>query len=164
MIEHVNIPEERLLKLKRVRNVESTLKEFLDVKITIGDDILIEGNSLQVLRAKEIIKAYGRGFTFNQSLDLLDDEYYLDVMNISDFIGKSKDRQVVMKGRLIGADGVTKKMIEKDCEVKLSIYGKTICIIGKPKNIKFARIAIEMILSGSKHNSVYRFLQENRVV
>ena len=164
MIEHVNISEERLSKLKRVRNWETQLKDFLDVDVRIEDEIMIEGDPLQVIRAKEILKAFGRGFTFNQSLDLLDETHYLNVMDIGNIVGKSKDRVTVMKGRVIGTAGLTKKMIEKTTGVKVAVHGKTVSIIGTSENIKIVRTAIEMILSGSKHNTVYRFLQERRVV
>ena len=164
MIEHVNISEERLSKLKRIRNWATQLKDFLGVDVRIEDEVMIEGDPLQVIRAKEIIKAFGRGFTFNQSLDLLDETHYLNVMEISNIVGKSSNRVTVMKGRLIGKAGETKKMIEKTTGAKVAVHGKTVSIIGTSENIKVARAAIEIILSGSKHNSVYRFLQDHRVV
>lgn len=164
MIEHVAIPEERLRVLGRVRGLKERLKDFLNVDVDISEDVTIDGDSLQVIRAKEIIKAFGRGFNFEDCLTLLDDEFFLEVMNIKEFSGKSNKRQAVLKGRLIGKGGVTKKMIEKSIDVKMAIYGKTVSIIGRPKSIKLAVDAVEMILFGNKHNSVYRFLQEKRVV
>jgi len=164
MIEHVSIPEERITLLKRVKGCEEKLKEFLDIEVHVGEDVIISGEALQVIRGEEIIKAFGRGFDFEDSLDLLDEEYLLEVINVSEFTGKSKNRQVTLRGRVIGEGGRTKKTIEKYADVKIAIYGKTVSVIGKPQNIKTARDAIEMILSGSKHNSVYRFLQENKVI
>lgn len=164
MIGHVNIPEERIGKLRTVKNCKEQLKDFLDVDITIEYPVLVEGSPLQVLRAKEIIKAFGRGFSFEDSLDLLDEDYLLDVMEVKEFTGKSTHRQVTMKGRVIGMGGLTKKTIEKNSGAKLVVYGKTVSLIGKHENIKVARTAIEMILSGSKHNSVYRFLDEHKVL
>ncbi len=164
MIDHSSIPEERKILLKKIRGWKEKLKEFFDVDIELGDDITISGDAIQVIRTKEILKAFGRGFEFDDSLDLLDEEYFLEVINVNEFAGKSKTRQIELNGRVIGEEGRTKKLIEKNADVKIAIYGKTVSIIGKPQNIKIARNAIEMILSGSKHNSVYRFLQENRVV
>lgn len=164
MLEHIAIPEERIDLLKKTKGWKDQLKDFLDVEVEIDEDITINGETLQVMRAKEIIRAFGRGFSFNDSLDLLDEEYFLEVINIGEFTGKSKNRQITLRGRVIGEEGRTKKMIESYADVKVSIHGKTVSIIGKTQNIKIARNAIEMILSGNKHNSVYRFLQENRVV
>ncbi len=164
MIEHISIPEERIRLLKKTKGWQEDLKNFLDVDTAIEEDVIISGEALQVIRAKEIMKAFGRGFSFKDSLDLLDEEYYLEVTSLGEFIGKSKNRQVTLKGRIIGEEGRTKKTIEKYANVKIAIYGKTVSVIGKSQNIKIARDAIEMILSGSKHNIVYRFLQENKVV
>ncbi len=164
MIDHIFITEERIKLLKKLKGWKEELKEFLDIDVDIREDVTISGDTLQVIRGKEIMMAFARGFDFKDSLDLLDEEYFLEVLNVSEFTGKSKNRQTVLRGRLIGKEGMTKKMIEKYADVKVAIYGKTASIIGKPQNIRIARNAIEMILSGSKHNSVYRFLQENKVV
>lgn len=164
MIEHVAIPEDRIRVLKKTRGWKEDLKHFLDLDADINEDVMLNGEALQLIRGKEIIKAFGRGYNFKDSLYLLDEEYFLDIINISEFAGKSGKRQMELKGRVIGEEGTTKKMIEKYADVKIAIYGKTVSIIGKPENIRIAKNAIEMILSGSKHNTVYRFLQENKVV
>jgi len=164
MIEHVSIPQDRMELLRKLKGWKGKLKEFLDIDAGVGEDVTISGEALQVIRGKEIVKAFGRGFDFEDSLDLLDEEYLLEVINVSEFAGKSKNRQVTLRGRVIGEGGKTKKTIEKYADVKIAVYGKTVSVIGKPQNIKIARDAVEMILSGSKHNSVYRFLQENKVV
>ncbi len=163
--DRVSISEERLELLKRTRNWKEDLKDLLDVETDLDEDeIIITGDPMQILKAKEIIKAFGRGFNFKDTLYLLDEEYFLEIVNAGEFTGKSRKRQVELRGRVIGEDGTTKRMIEKYAEVKIAIHGKTVSIIGKPNNIRIAKNAVEMILSGSKHNSAYRFLQENRVV
>lgn len=163
MIEHISIPEERTKLLGTVKGWKEKLKEFLGIDIDIGKDITISGEAIQVVSGREIIRAFGRGFGFDDCLNLLDEEYFLEILDIGEF-GKSKTRQAELKGRVIGEGGVTKKAIEKYADVKVAVYGKTVSMIGKPRNIRVARNAVEMILFGSKHNSVYRFLQENRVV
>ena len=165
MIEHIAIPEERIKILRNDRKLENELKKLLNIKLKIDDDISIEGeDSIQLLRTKEVIKAFGRGFDTDSSLNLLDEDYFLETIEVKAFAGKSRDRQITLKGRVIGKDGKTKKMIEKYAEVEISIYGKTISIIGKWDNIRIAREAIEMLLSGCKHNTVYRFLKEQKVI
>lgn len=164
MIEYVTIPEERIKILKKNTDWENEIKRFLDIDIKVDDVIVLEGDVLPVLRAKEIFKAFGRGFKFSDCLDLLDEDYVLDVLNITEFVGKSKERQTTIKGRVIGSEGRMKKMIEKAADVKIVVYGKTVSIIGKPENVKIAEEAIKMLLSGSKHNKVYRFLNEHKVI
>ena len=46
--------------------------------------------------------------------------------------------------------------------VKISVYGKTVSLIGYPEQIKVAREAIEMLIKGTPHNTVYAFLERKR--
>jgi hypothetical protein len=98
------------------------------------------------------------GFDFDTAMNLLDEEYILDIIEMKNFSGKSRNRMIELKGRVIGTKGRSKKMIEDATETKISIYGKTICIIGRWDRIVHARKSIEMLLNGSLHNTVYRFL------
>lgn len=160
MIEYVAITEERMKILKKDEKWEEQLKELSDAKIELNDDVFIESEDpFQVLRVKEVIKAFGRGFDFETALNLLDEEYFLDIIEVKEFSGKSRKRQIVLKGRVIGREGKMKKMIEKYCDVKIAIYGKTISILGRWNNLSKARRAIEMILNGAMHTTVYRFLE-----
>jgi len=163
MIEIVTIPEERIRILRR-EEIEYKLKKFVDVKIKIRDDVEIEcDDPIRLLRVKEVIKAFGRGFDFETSLNLLDEDYFLDILDVKPFTGKSKNRQIVLKGRVIGSKGKTKNIIEKYSDAKIVIYGKSVSIVGKAKSVRLAREAIEMLLNGADHSSVYRFLEKERV-
>jgi ribosomal RNA assembly protein len=165
MIENVAIPEERIELLRKDKELMEKLRKFVDVKVKIDDCVVIESDDpLCLLRVKEVIKAFGRGFDVDTSLNLLDEDYFLDVLDIKEFTGKSRNRQTVLKGRVIGSKGKTKNIIEKHTEVKIVIYGKTVSIVGKAKNVCVAREAIEMLLNGANHNTVYRFLESQRAV
>ncbi len=164
MIEHIVLPEERMRRLRADDRWRVELDKFVDVNVKLYDDVVIEGEDVfQVIRVEELFKAFGRGFAFSDCLNLLDEDYMMSVMEIKEF-SKSKNRETILKGRVIGEKGTTKKQIEKSANVRVAIYGKTISIIGKPANIKVAEEAIAMILFGGKHNKVYRFLQERKVV
>jgi len=164
MIEFISIPEERADILKTNAKFVRKLEELANVKITFveGTDIQIESDdSIQMMHAKDVIKAFGRGFEFENALCLLDDEYGLCVIDVKEFSGRSTDRLNELKGRIIGREGKTKNIIEKATETKLSIYGKTISIMGKWSSVQFAKDAICLLLEGRRHGTVYRFLEEN---
>jgi len=164
MIEFVAIPRERIRILKNDRKAVEKLENLSESKIKLNDEVLIECDDvLKTLRIKEVIKAFGRGFDFEDALNLLDEDYYLETIDIKEFSGKSRRRMITLRGRIIGKEGKTKKLIEKYADVKISIYGKTIGIIGKWNAIMVAKKAIEMILLGSLHSAVYRFLEKNRM-
>lgn len=163
MIDFVAIPKERMKILRNEAKAVEKLEKLSDSKIELNEEVSIEcKDSLKRLRVKEVVKAFGRGFDLEAALNLLDEEYSLQLIEVKDFAGKSRNRMTVLKGRVIGTGGKTKKMIENFAEVKISIYGKTIGIIGKWDRVMTAKKAIEMILSGSLHSTVYRFLEKQR--
>ena len=47
-------------------------------------------------------------------------------------------------------------------ETYVSIYGHTVALIGQHLNVQIARTAVEMILNGAEHKSVYSFLEKRR--
>lgn len=161
MIDFVRIPEERMKFLKREKKFKEQLEKLTESKIELNEEVSIDcEDTIKLWKIKQVIQAFGRGFDFDTAMNLLDDEYYLEPIEIKDYTGKSRNRQMVLKGRVIGTEGKTKNLIEKYTETKIAIYEKTICIIGKWNDVMLAKKAVEMLLNGSLHNTVYRFLEE----
>jgi len=67
-----------------------------------------------------------------------------------------------VKGRLIGEKGKTRKMIEELTEAYISVFGHTVAIIGEHLQLEFAKKAVLMLIKGSQHSSVYKFLGRKR--
>jgi ribosomal RNA assembly protein len=67
-----------------------------------------------------------------------------------------------LKGRVIGAKGKARKAIEELTQTNISVYGKTIAIIGEIQNVGTARRAIESLLMGSMHATVFKWLEKQR--
>lgn len=163
MIDFVKIPEERTKLLKKEKKFLEDLQKFTDSKIKINDEVQIEvEDPLKLLRIKEVIKAFGRGFLPKDAMDLLDENYYLLTIDVKSYAGKSRERLRTLKGRVIGTSGKTKRVIESLTNTKLAIYGKTISIIGLWENVEKARKAIEMLLEGKMHSTVYKFLEKSK--
>ena len=163
MIDYISIPEERKKLLKADPRMLKKFEEYSGVKLELNETIEIDSEDpLKILTAKEVLKAFGRGFDMDDAFLLLDEQYLLEIIEIQDFAGKSKNRLQDLKGRVIGSKGRSKDLIEKYAEVKLSIYGKTISIIGKWDRVMISKKAVEMLLNGRLHGSVYRFLEEHR--
>jgi len=163
MIDFVAIPEERMKILEKDKSWETKLKKFLEVDVVLNEDVKIEAEDpIQALRAKEIFKAFGRGFDFESSLGLVDEEYGLEIIELKNYAGKSKDRQMELKGRIIGTKGKMKGDIEKITNCKICVFGKTASIIGRWEDLRIAKRAIEMLLEGAMHTTVYKFLVKRR--
>jgi ribosomal RNA assembly protein len=164
MKEAVVLTEERAKMLRNKKEWIEKIEKLSNCKISLEDqEVTIEGNDpITVLRVKEVFRALNRGFDLNAALYLLDESYFLDIIDIKDY-GRSRERQIQLKGRVIGKEGSIKKMIEEKTGTKICVHGKTISIIGKWENLQVARKAIEMLLEGKMHSSVQRFLERSFV-
>ena len=63
---------------------------------------------------------------------------------------------------LIGKDGKSRKLLEQLTNCDICVYGKTVGIIGSVERDLIARRAVEMILNGSMHATVYKFLETEK--
>lgn len=158
-IEVVKIPKKKVgvLDSARIKDIEAKL----DVKLSVDNEgnVTIEGESLNLLNAKNIIKAIARGFSPETAELLLKEDYILDVIDVTDFTGKSKDAQTRLKGRVIGRQGQARARIEKVTNTSICIYGKTVSILGPGNSVYSARRAVIMLLEGSTHAKVSRYLE-----
>jgi len=159
MQQAIRIPKARV---KVLREVIDEIESKLSVKIEIRpDEILVGGESLDVWIALKIIKAIGRGFDPSVALKLLKEDYDLVVIDIMRF-ANTKNALIRLRGRVIGEKGRAKKYIEQLTDCHIQVYGKTVSIIGPLDKLDLARQAVEMLLNGAKHSTVYRFLEREK--
>ncbi|MCJ7478616.1 MAG: KH domain-containing protein [Candidatus Nanohaloarchaeota archaeon QJJ-7] len=160
---HLRIPEERVSVL--IGEDGQTLEEVQDLTGTDIDlddgKVEIEGEPLEEIRAFNIVKAIGRGFSPDRALRLLEDNTDLCVIDMSDFAptDNAKER---LKGRVIGRDGETRAKIENDTDTEIAVYGKTVSILGNVQNVQIARESIRMLLDGRSHSTAYQYIEKNR--
>ncbi|MFP3177367.1 MAG: KH domain-containing protein [Thermocladium sp.] len=123
-----------------------------------------EGATLDdVISSKRIIEAINAGFPIEDALVLDDKDYLMEEINITDYVNKDKPGRVArLKGLIIGENGKAKRNIEELTETKINIKGSSIYIIGRFENAEAARNAIDMLLAGRQHSTVYRWLQKWR--
>ena len=117
---------------------------------------------LGVWNANHIVKAVARGFNPEVAMKLIHDDIYLEIMKLPLYIGKSKKALARYKGRIIGKNGKTRELITELADVDMAVYGKTVSLIGEMDNVLIAKEAVEMILNGSRHKSVYAFLENKK--
>ncbi|HWQ62837.1 MAG TPA: KH domain-containing protein [Methanospirillum sp.] len=125
--------------------------------------VSIEGEEADgFLRAVEVVKAIARGFSPERAFRLFEDEdLYLELMELSD-IADTPTKLERIRGRIIGRDGKSRSQIEDLTNTEISVYGKTVAIIGMIERVKVAREAIEMLINGVSHESVYAFLDRKK--
>ena len=162
----LKIPEERVAVLigtngSTKKEIESATKSSLN--ITKEGDVTITGeDGLDLYTTKEIVKAIARGFNPKIALQLLKTDYALELVDMKDISGKSKNTLQRLKGRVIGKGGKSREEIERLTECNISVYGKTVGIIGEAGQVAIARQAIAMLLQGSMHKTVFQFLEKKK--
>ena len=162
----LKIPRERVAVLigkdGEVKNtIETETKTSLKVDSKEGDIFVSGEDALGLYSAREVIIAIGRGFNPEIAMLLLKQDYVFEVINLIEYT-RSKDAMLRLKGRVIGKEGKSRRLIEEHTEAHVSVYGKTICIIGMPENAYAAKHAVEALLEGSPHSSVYKWLEKRR--
>ncbi len=163
--EYVKIPEARIsIVIGKGGEVKKSLEKKLNCKIEINNegDVIIKGSDgLSLLKAKQIIMAIARGFSPKRAMKLLDENITLEIINLQDILGKNKNSIVRQKGRIIGTQGKVREQIERMTNTMISVYGKTVAIIGPSNNVRIAKEAITMLAEGTKHNTVFSFIKKN---
>jgi ribosomal RNA assembly protein len=168
----VQIPKDRLGALigpdgQVKANIENKLNVELIIDSETGDVTITLNSDAQdpslLFRAKEVVTAIGRGFSPDRSFRLIrDEDAVLEVIDIREIFGRSLSELQRVRGRIIGQEGKTRRMIEELTEADVSVQGHTVSIIADFDQIDVAKEAIQMIFQGSQHSKVYRFLQRKR--
>ena len=167
----IRIPSDRVGALvgkdgssKKMIEERTGIKLQIDKEGEVVYDDNAEGvEPIMALQIMDIIKAVGRGFNPDKAMKLLDDDdMYFESIDIKDVIGDRQNQVVRARGRLIGKDGKTRKLIEDLADVYMSVYGNTVSLIGNSISLPIAKNAIEMLLHGSEHSTVYHYLESQR--
>ena len=163
----LKIPGERVAVLigkqgEVKKGLEGDTNTKIDVDSNEGDVFISGKDALGLYTAREVIRAIGRGFNPEIARLLLKQDYIFEYMSLEDYVGKSKNILLRLKGRVIGKEGKSRRLIEELSEAFISVYGKTICIIGLPESASIAKKAVEALLRGNTHANVYKWLERKR--
>jgi ribosomal RNA assembly protein len=163
----LRIPNDRIAVLiGKSGNIKSKIEELCHVSLDINGEtgevfITSNGNveDIEPFKAMEIVIAIGRGFSPDNALNLLKGENALHVIDLREFAGKSNANIERIKGRIIGEGGKARKNMENLTGTYISVYGKTVSIIGDTSKLRLVVDAISSISNGSIHGSVYNKLE-----
>ena len=165
----VRIPVERL---GAVIGKEGATKRFLEgemgVRLSVDSkEGIVTVRSDSVLRtdpfsATRVIEAIGRGFSPQRARRLLEEGTALEVIDLRNYAGRSVNALERIRGRVIGEKGKSRRVIEELTGCHLSVYGRTVAIIGEAGEVQLASEAVKSLATGSQHKTVYNTLQKAR--
>ncbi|MFW6117448.1 MAG: KH domain-containing protein [Thermoproteota archaeon] len=149
------------------KNIEEDLSVNLAIQsdtggvtIRLADDC---PDPSSLFRAKEVVTAIGRGFPPETAFRLIrDPKTILKIIDLREIFGKSESDIRRIKGRIIGRGGKTRRLIEELTKTDVSIYGHTVGLIGDMEQMQAAKGAVQMLIEGSQHRTVYRYLHKKR--
>ena len=168
----IRIPKDRIGALigpegKTKKYIEEKLSVELQIEsdaggVTITLSEKAEDPSL-LFKAKDVVTAIGRGFSPEHAFRLIrNEDLMLDIIDLRAIFGRSESDIRRVKGRIIGMEGKTRKIIEELTDTNICVYGHTVSIIGGIEQVQAAREAIQMLINGSPHNIVYKVLHRKR--
>ena len=112
--ETIKIPIERIpiligSKGNTRKEIEKNAKVKLDIdsKTGIVNIVVTQGDAVKLEQALSIVQAIARGFNPEKALLLANDEYYFEIINLKDLVGKSEKAREAIKARVIGKKGKT---------------------------------------------------------
>jgi ribosomal RNA assembly protein len=168
MTEYIKVPFERIAVLV---GQKGSTKELIEEKSTATLNIDSDSGNVEIqnprdtlkgVRAREVVHAIALGFSPEKALKLFDNEDLMfETIDLSNIAREEKDLERI-KGRIIGSDGKTRDLFENLTNTNISVYGKTVSLIGYPEQNAVARKGIDMLLKGAAHGPVYKFLEKNR--
>ena len=162
----LKIPRDRIAVLiGKDGEIKTQLEEQTKTTINIdskeGDVQLVGKDSVNLFILKDIVRAVARGFNPEIAMRLLKPDYVLELLTLSDY-AKNKEQMLRIKGRVIGKNGKARATIEEFTDTNISVYGKTIAVIGFCDNVAVCKKALESLLTGSPHSSVFKWLEKHR--
>ena len=114
------------------------------------------------LLAVDLIQSIAHGFSKVRASNLLDEDKFLSIIDLTQYYKKSSHSISRIKSRVIGQNGKARQVIEELSDTNISVYGHSISIIGSFEQIKLVENAINLLISGAQHKTVYALLQKSR--
>ncbi len=165
---YAKLPPDRIgVLIGEKGKVKTEIMKRTRTRITVDSTtgmVIIEPESpdvppFMVMKAQEVVRAIAYGFPPEKALKLLDEDQVLIVIDLKQYVGDAPNHLKRIKGRIIGEKGKARKTIEEMTGTYISIYGNYVAIIGDYETASIAKQAIEMLIQGRQHSTVYRYLE-----
>jgi ribosomal RNA assembly protein len=165
----VRVPVERVgAIIGKEGSTKRTLEGDLGVQLSVDSREGVvtvrsqEAGATDPFTALRVIEAIGRGFSPQHAKRLLKEGTAFEVIDLRAYAGRSSKSLERIRGRVIGLRGKSRRVIEELTQCHLSVYGRTVAIIGDVAEVQLAAEAVKSLASGSQHRTVYNTLQKAR--
>jgi ribosomal RNA assembly protein len=150
-------------KSRKVISNKKEIERAFNLKISSkGNIIFIEGKPEDELLALNAIEAINLGFPIDEACYLKDENIAFQKISIKT-ISKKKNRELI-RGRIIGERRRVLDTIEDLTDCKIVVHDNLVGIIGRIEDIEKAVYAVKKIIAGSRHASIYAYLEEQKAL
>ncbi len=147
-------------RLEKLGNVRLSVNSASgDVELSLPEGVK---DVSQVFLVKSVITAIGRGFSPEKACRLFDEETLFESWDLREDADMTLNDVKRVQGRIIGREGKMRRTIEELTGASVSVYGTTVSILGISPGFEAAREAIQMLIDGRQHSTVYKYLSEER--
>lgn len=166
---YAKVPLDRIgVLIGKQGEIKKELMRKTRTKITIDSvngTVVIEPESpyvspINLLKARDFVLAIAYGFSPEKAFRILGEDQILVTIDLKNYVGDRPNHITRIKARIIGEHGKARKILEEMTGTYISIQNSYVSIIGSYEQANIAREAIEMIIRGQRHSSVYRFLEK----
>jgi ribosomal RNA assembly protein len=167
---YARVPEDRIGALigpggRTKRAIASSTHTEIEIDAAEGE-VRVSGpdsDPMGALRARDIVLAIGRGFSPERAFRLLKDDTFLGILDIKFTTGK-RGKAVLrrIRSRVIGTHGRARTRIEELSGCSMSVYGSTVALIGEEDQLERGTRAVQLLLRGSEHSTVFHLLARLR--
>lgn len=167
---YARIPEDRIGVLigpggRTRREIAEATGATVEIDADEGD-VTVSGPDTDptgVMQARDMVLAIGRGFSPERARRLLKEDTFLGILDIKLTTGhRDKAGLRRIRARIIGAQGKARTRIEELSGCSMSVYGSTVALIGTEDQLERGTRAVELLLRGSEHATVFHMLARLR--
>lgn len=133
----------------------------IDVDSNSGKVEINSEDGVSLFLMKNIVLAVNMGHNPDVAVKLEDETFVLDTIDVKTMV-KDHNRLKVVMGRIIGKDGSTRKIIEEITKCSVSVRDHFVSVIGPYENTILVHEALDMLIKGASHKSLYSFLERNK--
>ena len=134
----------------------------IDVNSKTGEVIFDCGeNSVFAFILVNIVHAINYGHSPEKAMLLENESFVIDTIDVKTQV-RDPVRLKVTMGRIIGKDGSTRKVIEEITKCSVSVRDHFVSVIGPYDNTILVHEALDMLIKGASHKSLYGYLERNK--
>jgi len=147
------VKEEIMRRTRTIITVDSTTGTI------VIEPAMPTTTALELMKARDVVRAIAYGFSPERAFRLLDEDQVLVVIDLKQYVGDKPNHIQRVLGRIIGEGGRARRVLEEMTGTYISVYGTYVAIIGDYESANIAKNAVELLIEGRRHGTVYRYIE-----